>query len=458
MAAKLAPSSEEAEEMVEAEAAEAADASDSGGLALAMPPPAENSVLYGHATAEKNLLDAMRRGQLHHGIWLCGKSGIGKASLAWRLARFVLAVQPGAPPPVASPPQSSLATPPQAAPSFGLGFDLPELPPPAAMAVPPKTPPPTENIPDLASAQNLAIPLDVPVMRQISARTHRDLFVIERGLGEAGGKAPPRQISVEQVRDLGGFMQLRPSQGIWRVVIIDAIDDFTPNAQNALLKLLEEPAAYCLILVVNHVAARMLPTLRSRCLKLALSPLSDAVMRQALTHYGLTDPAQLSLAVSLGEGSLGQAVVMLSGGVHEFYLQFLGLLARPDLASPAQTPACHQLAERLAASATARSRATKAATEPATDLFSHFCEVWPRFLTRVIAAAARAQSFPSQSSQSAPWSAAESEAARQLLRHLGLAGLVSLWEKSVVLLSDANRLTLDRKQIVLEILAAASVR
>ena len=437
------------------EADHATQAGDSYGLSA--PSPSENPDLFGHAATEVFLLDAMRRGQLHHGILLSGKTGIGKATLAWRLARFVLAVQPGIkmPPPApevssvnAAPPAPTPA-PPAPAPSLGLGFDLPEMLAPTA-AVPKPAPPPEKSAPilspDLATAENLSVAADFPVMRRISARTHRDLFVIERQAIDPSGKRATSQISVEQVRELGAFMQLRPSEGQWRVVIIDAIDDFTPNAQNALLKLLEEPSPHCLILVVNHVAARMLPTLRSRCQKLVLSPLSDGDMRRGLSQFGVRDPRQIDLAIRLGEGSLGRALTMLNGGVHEFYQDFLTLLALPDLGAVSQTAARHQFAERIAA--TNSRRAAKISDEAAPDLFSHFCELWPRLLTRIIAAAARGSDFAAQSP-------AESAAARHLQQKLGLYGLTMLWEKSTSLLNDANRLALDRKQVVLEILAAA---
>src|SRR5262245_4553568 len=156
--------------------------------------------------------------------WLIGgPRGIGKATLAYRMARFVFA-----------------------------------HPDPASVAV--------------RNAQTLALPPDHPALRRVAAQGHSDLLALERVADEKG--KIPASIPVDLVRKTIGFFGSTAGEGGWRVCIVDSADELNPSGANAILKTLEEPPAKSLLLVVSHAPGRLLPTIRSRCRRLALRPLA----------------------------------------------------------------------------------------------------------------------------------------------------------------------------------------
>ncbi len=178
--------------------------------------PREVFDLIGHEAAEAAFEDARGRGRLHHAWLLTGPEGVGKATFAFRAARRLL----GAP----------------ADPAYGVLGSSP----------------------------------DHPIARQIIARSHPDLFVLER-LGEDGKVR--KVIPVDEARALSEFFAKSPASAPHRVAIIDAVDDLNVNAANAILKTLEEPPPRGVLLMVSHSPGRLLPTIRSRCRRLAFQPL-----------------------------------------------------------------------------------------------------------------------------------------------------------------------------------------
>ncbi len=183
--------------------------------------------LVGHSAAGRMLAAGFAAGRLHHAWILAGPRGIGKATLAFRFARCALAGQ--------------------------AGFLLPE----------------TETAP-------LYLPADDPVFRRVASGGHSDLRVVE----PAGARG---EIRVDAIRDAFRFLHLTPGEAAWRVLIVDGADSMNPNAQNAALKLLEEPPPNVLILLVAHRPSLLLATVRSRCRMLRLTPLArrefDEVIR-----------------------------------------------------------------------------------------------------------------------------------------------------------------------------------
>ena len=181
-----------------------------------MRPPREVFDLIGHQVAEQAFEASRARGRLHHAWLLTGPEGVGKATFAYRAARRLL----GAP----------------EDPSHGILGSSP----------------------------------DHPVSRQIIAHAHPDLFVIER-LGEDGKLR--KVIPVEEARRISEFFSKSPASAPHRVAIVDAADDLNPFGANAILKTLEEPPAHGVLLIVSHAPGRLLPTIRSRCRRLAFPPL-----------------------------------------------------------------------------------------------------------------------------------------------------------------------------------------
>jgi DNA polymerase-3 subunit delta' len=219
---------------------------------MAPPLPRENPYLIGHDAAEQAFLGAMRGGRLHHAWLISGAEGVGKATLAFRFARLLLA-------------------------GGGGGLDLPET---------------------------------HPVFRRVAAGTHADLLTIEREWDDKK-KRMKKQIAAETARGIPPFLHLTPAEGGWRVVIVDGAEDLNTQSANALLKVLEEPPPRAVLLLVCNAPGRMLPTIRSRCRHLALAPLGAADMARALALYlpGLAAAERARLA-ELAEGSVGRALAL----------------------------------------------------------------------------------------------------------------------------------------------------
>ncbi len=225
---------------------------------MTAPDPRANPLLLGHAGPEAMLAEAMRSGRMHHAWLLTGPEGVGKATLAFRFARRLFAgPAPGA---------------------------------------------------------SLALDEQHKVFRRVAVGAHADLLTVEREY-DAKKKKFRREIVVDDVRKVSEFLHLTPAEGGWRVVVVDGAEDMNRNAANALLKVLEEPPPRAILLLVCSAAGRLLPTIRSRCRCLRLAALDDAVMADLMQRY-LPDapPAERERLAALGEGSIGRALQLASGG------------------------------------------------------------------------------------------------------------------------------------------------
>ena len=251
--------------------------------------PRENPHLLGHESAEAVFLSAWRSGRLPHAWLIAGPRGIGKATLAFRIARFVLAGGSG------------------------------------------------------AAEGSLALAEDHPVFRRVASGGHSDLLTLARDLQ---GDGPKTVIGVDAVRAAGGFVHLTAAEGAWRAVVVDSADDLNLNAANALLKILEEPSDNTLILLVSHSPGRLLPTIRSRCCRLPLDRVADDAMTEILARGGAgAEPGELARLLAIAEGSPGRAFALLEAGGLELLdtlVGFAGALPHLDL------PALHEFSDRLA--------------------------------------------------------------------------------------------------------------
>lgn len=254
------------------------------------PHPRETPRVFGHEDAERAFIETWTSGRLHHGWLLTGPRGVGKATLAWAIARFLLATPD---------PQDD-----------GL-FGAPEPP------------------------QTLWIDPEHPVSRRMLALSEPGLFLLRRGPNERGDKLAA-QILVNEVRKLKGFFSLSAADGGRRVVIVDAADELNPNAANAILKLLEEPPERTTLLLVCHQPSRILPTIRSRCRTLRLNPLSHDMMQRALDQAEFAPPAgDMPALAELSGGSVGAAIRLQQQKGLQIYAELVGILAsepRPDRA------------------------------------------------------------------------------------------------------------------------------
>ncbi len=244
--------------------------------------PRRNTHLEGHAAAQKMLLDGWNSGRMHHAWLIGGPPGIGKATLAFRMARFVLTK--------GVPGEQEMGL-------FG--------------------PPPDPT--------SLVVDPDSAICHRIAAGGHADLLTVQRTWDEKR-KRFKRDLPVDEIRKIAPFLRLTSAEGGWRVVIVDGADQLNTSGQNAILKILEEPPSKALILVVADNVGALLPTIRSRTRKLALEPLSEAQVKALLFRYlpDLEEAERTALA-RLSEGSIGRAMELHAAGGLTLYKAMLGV-------------------------------------------------------------------------------------------------------------------------------------
>jgi DNA polymerase-3 subunit delta' len=257
-----------------------------------VPEPRANPDLAGHEVSEQFLLNGFQSGRLAHAWLFCGPPGIGKATLAYRFARYVLSA--GGLTQHVDPNQDSL---------FG-----------------------EEPVPE-NHADGLALQEGHPVFQRVKSGGHADLMSVERQKDEKTGKQKS-EIVVDDVRPIGPFLNLTAAEGGWRVVVIDAADDMNRSAANALLKVLEEPPAKALLLLVSHNPGRLLPTIRSRCQRLVMKPLEESALQGLLLRYRPDlSPDDAGALARLAEGSIGRALSLAEEGGVGLYREFMDLIA-----------------------------------------------------------------------------------------------------------------------------------
>jgi DNA polymerase-3 subunit delta' len=222
--------------------------------------PRETFALLGQQDALGRVARALRSGRVPSAWLITGPPGVGKATLAYRIARYLLA--------------------------YGATNAGPE---------------------DLSVAQ------DNVNARQVMAQSHPGLLVLKRPINPKTGKLMT-VLSVDEIRRLANFFGMTSGAGGWRVAIVDTADDMNDNAANALLKMLEEPPAHAMLLLLSNTPGRLLPTIRSRCQRLELRPLEPATLERALAQFlpEISHSERASLARLCG-GSIGAALTLATG-------------------------------------------------------------------------------------------------------------------------------------------------
>jgi len=243
--------------------------------------------LLGHEQAEAQMVDAVRSGRVAHAWLIEGPRGIGKATLAHRFARFLLAGMDG---------------------SEGGGLFA-------------------------ESAPGLDVPDDHRVSRLMAAGSHPDLLTVERTYDEKA-KRLRKVIRAEEARSIADFMHLTPAEGGWRVAIVDSVDEMNATSMNSLLKILEEPPKRAVLLLVRHGPGRILPTIRSRCRRMVVKALEPTVLDRLLATHAPDLPAEeRGPLAQLARGSLGRALDLIEAGGLGLYAQVFEQVAaaKPDI-------------------------------------------------------------------------------------------------------------------------------
>lgn len=336
--------------------------------------PAGNPDLFGHDEAVQTLERALRSGRLHHGWLFHGRRGIGKATLAYRFARALLA-GPG------------------------------------------------------ASRPGLAIDADHPVVAQVAGRHHPDLKVIEAERDPKTGRVKPT-IPVDRVREAAASLHSTAAIAERRVLIVDGAEQLNRNAQNALLKPLEEPPEGAVLILVSHRPGRVAATLRSRCAKLPMHGLDEVLLHDLLTRHAPDLPeAARQPVIALAKGSLGRALEVAGGDWLHTYERVVSTLA----AEPPDALDLDDLAAALA-------------KQSAKDGFSTIVDLIQTVLGRIVAVAT--------DRSSTPLFAGEMSGLSRLATRQGLDRWAALWEKIGRLSAAVDGLNLDHTQALAQILSA----
>ncbi|MBX3577922.1 MAG: DNA polymerase III subunit delta' [Rhizobiaceae bacterium] len=259
-----------------------------------VPDPSASLVLVGHAAQVSTLTTAYRAGKLPHALILAGRRGIGKATFAFHLAHHLLRH------------------------------------------------PRAEKAPEAF----LQIDPTVPLYRQVASGAHPSLLHLTRPLNDKGNGFKT-VVSVDEIRRVGHFLSRTAHDGGYRVVIVDPADDMNRNAANALLKNLEEPPARTLFVLISHSLGRLLPTIRSRCQTVRLSPLADADVIEVMDAFDFGPPADAAEREAMlrhADGSPRDAVLMTEYGGGEISGAMDKLVALPRVAAAD----AHKLADAVA--------------------------------------------------------------------------------------------------------------
>lgn len=357
--------------------------------------PRANLSLLGHEEAERRVEHWILQDRLPHALLICGPWGIGKSTMAFRIARRLLQ-------------RTSLGRRP-------FNFTKNEVSPPMHRPL------------------QFREEKEDETARWIASGTYPDLLIIEGGIYEKGGRAPS-EIVIGDVRKIGGFLTSSPALGGWRVVIIDSADEMNRNAANALLKVLEEPTTRSLLILVAHQPGLIPATVRSRCRKLLLRPLSDDVLRELAAGVGLDLTVEdLTLLIELAEGSIGR---MLHLANHE------GLAACRFFRAFFQALSSNDKPTLLALVANKRLRSD----EEGFRVALHILFWWLRRIARACMAKSTTMSI-SSGPHCQEWVPTGPLSVPAALDHW-----LKVWEKTYYLAAQVDAGNLDRKQVFTTIL------
>lgn len=252
-------------------------------------PPALQDRLYGQEAAEQQILTMFNQNRMPHALMLVGPKGVGKATFVYRLVRFLMKQE-------------------RAENAGGLfGAEEPA-----------------------AAHHSLDVAADEAVFGKIAAGGHPDFLLVEPPTDPKTGRVK-NDIPVEAIRRINPFIRKTAAEAAWRIVMVDEADSMNRNAQNALLKILEEPPKNSLILLVCHRTGTLLPTIRSRCAVLKFGTLSEEIVARFTAKTGAADNLNDLIAL-MAQGSLGRLSFFEDEAAVQILETLHGLMARwPDM-------------------------------------------------------------------------------------------------------------------------------
>ncbi|MCB1563572.1 MAG: DNA polymerase III subunit delta' [Alphaproteobacteria bacterium] len=262
----------------------------------------------GHEGVEAELLSLHARGQVPHAMIFAGPEGIGKATMAYRFTRFLFK----------NPPQD---------PDQGGLFGAPE-----------EVPPP----------ENMDVAPDDPVFRRVASGGHPDLLTIERPYDPVKDKVQAA-LPVSEIRKAAPFLRMKAAEGGWRIVVIDDADTMNRSAQNALLKILEEPPDHTVLILIAHRPGALIPTIRSRSRLIRFQPPGPDILRTLLQKQGAEGSGsaqgpEMEMLLHIAGGSFGRALTALESNGADMFARLAGIL---ETYPHWRWPDLHVLAEEL---------------------------------------------------------------------------------------------------------------
>ena len=354
--------------------------------------PVLADTLLGHEGAEREFLAAYNGGRMHHAWLITGPKGVGKATLAYKIAKFLLS--------------QSIK---DAGPSL-FGDDLPQ-----------------------ADPETLDIDPESDTVQRVKSMAHGGLLTVARTI-DPKKKVLRKMIVIDDVRKAHDFFNRTSAEGGWRVVIVDAADEMNRNSANALLKILEEPPKHSILLLVAHAPGKLLPTIKSRCRQLKLAPMqTESVKAVLITKFPDISTEQLDKFALLAEGSPGKAIRLAEADGLALYDKMMDLL----LSMPkVNTPMLHKLAVELGAvKADAKYR-----------LFMEYLSGWLERMVRYTASGDVPYSIHHQ----------EEALFKRLAGTCGVDRWIEVWEKMHELEIRADGLNMDRKQLLVSLFFSIS--
>lgn len=356
--------------------------------------PRNTIELVGHEHAEQLFLDAYNAEKIHHAWMITGPKGIGKATLAYKMARFLLN----------NPPEDDQGP--------GLFGDVLEK----------------------AALTSLETDLESQANHLVNAGSNPDLMITERTEDPKTGKMRSN-ILVDDVRKINQFFHKTSSDGGWRVAIVDTADEMNRNAANAILKILEEPPKNSILIILAHAPGRLLPTIKSRCRMLPLKPLKSQTVKEILQkNYPDKEENIIDGYVALSNGSPGYAISLIEHQGLKVYREILGLLSTmPNI----NVPLMHDFAGAIT-------------TKKSGDTFLLFSEMLSQFISRMVRHVSYLNTGHTHNIKEALTE--EFKLMEELGEIIPLDQWAGLWEKISEKMKVTDQLNMDRKQTVIDIL------